>query len=99
MNATLIPPLCLTALLAVCASMSTDVEPILDRAANGLFQSDPAAFRSLALDQSQLDHQTMAAATTGGGIGGMLGEADGDGDVRETITLNCLRGRGHAVVS
>lgn len=121
MKPILIAPLCLTALLGACADMGTDVTPILDGAPNAHFQSDLAACRSLARSQSQLDHDTMAAAAMGAGLGGVLGEVDKDGDAlggavvgalagaaagaadasdtRKTIVLNCLRGRGHAVVN
>jgi uncharacterized protein YcfJ len=121
MKPILIAPLCLTALLAACAGMGTDVDPILDGAPSVSFQSDVAACRDLARSQSQLDRETMAAAAIGAGIGGLLGEIDDDADAlggavvgtlagaaagasaasdtRESIVLNCLRGRGHAVVN
>jgi uncharacterized protein YcfJ len=121
MKPLLIAPLCLTALLGGCAEMGTDVEPILDGTPTLQFRSDLSACRSLARSQSQLDHETMAAAALGAGIGGVLGEADDAGDAlggavagalagtamglseasetREAIVLNCLRGRGHAVVN
>jgi uncharacterized protein YcfJ len=121
MKPVLIAPLCLTALLAGCAEMGTDVDPILDGPQTVQFQSDLSACRSLARSQSQLEHETMAAAAIGAGIGGMLGGIDDAGDAlggavagalagaaagvseaadtRETIVLNCLRGRGHAVVN
>ena len=121
MKQMLIAPFCLTALLGACAEMGADVEPILDGAPTAQFQSDLSACRSLARNQSQLDHETMAAAALGAGIGGVLGRIDEAGDAlggavagglagaaagmsdasdtRETIVLNCLRGRGHAVVN
>ncbi len=121
MKPMLIAPLCLTALLGACAKMGADVDPILDGPPNAQFQSDLAACRSLARNQSQLDHETMAAAVIGAGIGGVLGEVDSEGDAlggavagalagtamgmseagdtRKAIVLNCLRGRGHAVVN
>ncbi|WP_231592768.1 glycine zipper family protein [Pelagovum pacificum] len=117
----MIAPLCLTALLGACAEMGTDVDPILDGPPTMQFQSDLSACRNLARSQSQLNHETMAAAAMGAGIGGILGEVDDEGDAlggavagalagtamglseasdtRETIVLNCLRGRGHAVVN
>jgi uncharacterized protein YcfJ len=101
--------------------MGADVDPVLDGAPRAQFQSDLTSCRSLARSQSQLDHETMAAAAIGAGIGGVLGEVDDDGnalggavagalagtamgaaeasDARETIVLNCLRGRGHRVVN
>lgn len=113
--------LCLTALLGACTEMGTDVTPVLDGPETAQFQSDLSACRALARSQSQLSHETMAAAAIGAGIGGVLGEVDDDGDAlggavvgalagaaagvseasdtRETIVLNCLRGRGHAVVN
>jgi len=116
-----IAPLCLIVLLGACAELGTDVDPILDGPETAQFQSDLAACRQLARNQSQLDQEMMAAAAIGAGIGGALGAADdaGDalggavvgalagaaagafeaGDKRETIVLNCLRGRGHAVVN
>lgn len=120
MKPMLIAPVALTALLGACAEMGANVDPILDGQPTAQFQSDLAACRSLARNQSQLDHETMAAAVIGAGIGGVLGEADeGDAlggavtgalagaamgaseasDTRETIVLNCLRGRGHRVVN
>ena len=121
MKPMLIAPVALIALLGACADMGADVDPILDGQPTAQFQSDLAACRSLARNQSQLDHETMAAAVLGAGIGGVLGEVDDDGDAlggavagalagaamglseasdtRETIVLNCLRGRGHAVVN
>lgn len=121
MKSMLITPLVLTALLGACAGMGTDVDPVLDGQPNAQFQSDLSACRSLARNQSQLNHETMAAAAIGAGIGGLLGELDSDGDAlggavagalagtalgvseasetRETIVLNCLRGRGHRVVN
>ncbi|SDE15122.1 glycine zipper family protein [Limimaricola pyoseonensis] len=121
MKPVLIAPICLTAVLAACADMGAGVDPILDGAPRAQFQSDLAACRSLARSQSQLDHETMAAAVIGAGIGGVLGEVDEEGDAlggaiigalagaaagaseasdtREDIVLNCLRGRGHAVVN
>ncbi|MCP1167694.1 glycine zipper family protein [Limimaricola litoreus] len=121
MKPMLIAPICMTALLAACADMSADVDPILDGAPRAQFQSDLAACRHLARSQSQLDHDTMAAAVIGAGIGGVLGKVDEEGDAlggavvgalagaaasaseasdtREDIVLNCLRGRGHAVVN
>ena len=121
MKPKLIAPLCLTALLGACAEMGTNVDPILDGPPTAQFQSDLDACRGLARNQSQLDHETMAAAAIGAGIGGVLGEVDNDGDAlggavagalagaaigaseasdtRKTIVLNCLRGRGHAVVN
>ncbi|SFR01449.1 glycine zipper family protein [Poseidonocella sedimentorum] len=120
MKSILLTPLALTALLGACAEMGTDVDPILDGAPNARFESDLAACRDLARNQSQLDHETMASAALGAGIGGLLGKVDEDGDAlggavvgalagaaagvsnasdaREEIVLNCLRGRGHAVV-
>ena len=120
MKPMLIAPLILTAALAGCADMGANVDPILDGAPNAQFQGDLAECRSLARRQSQLNHETMAAAVLGAGIGGVLGEVDdgdalggavvgaltgaaagasGASDTRETIVLNCLRGRGHAVVN
>jgi len=120
MKPMLIAPVALTALLGACADMGADVDPILDGQPTAQFQSDLAACRSLARNQSQLDHETIAAAVIGAGIGGVLGEIDeGDAlggavtgalagaamgaseasDTRETIVLNCLRGRGHRVVN
>lgn len=121
MKPMLIAPLCLAALLGACTEMGTDVTPVLDGQPTAQFQSDLAACRSLARSQSQLGHETMAAAALGAGIGGVLGEVDEDGDAwggavagalagaamgvseasdtRETIVLNCLRGRGHRVVN
>lgn len=121
MKPLLITPLILTSLLGACAQMGTDVSPVLDGAPNAQFQSDLAECRAIARNQSQLDHETMAAAVIGAGIGGILGEADDEGDAlggalagalagaamgvseasetRETIVLNCLRGRGHAVLN
>lgn len=121
MKPMLIAPLGLTALLGACAEMGADAEPILDGAPTAQFDSDLAACRSLARNQSQLNRDTMAAAVLGAGIGGVLGEVDNDGaalggavmgalagaaaglseasDTREAVVLNCLRGRGHAVVN
>jgi hypothetical protein len=121
MKPMLILPLCLTAALGACADMGTDVDPILDGPPGPQFQGDLTSCRSLARSQSQLDHETMAAAVIGAGLGGMLGEADDAGDAlgwamagaltgaalgvseasdtRKDIVLNCLRGRGHAVVN
>lgn len=121
MKPMLIAPACLTALLGACADMGADVDPILDGPPSAKFQSDVAACRNLARSQSQLDHDTMATAAIGAGIGGLLGAADDEGDAlggavvgalagvatgaseasdtREAIVLNCLRGRGHAVVN
>ena len=121
MKPMLITSLCLTTLLGACAGMGSDVDPVLDGAPTARYQSDLAACRSLARNQSQLNHDTMMAAAIGAGIGGLLGEADDGGDAlggavvgalagaaagasdasdtRETIVLNCLRGRGHAVVN
>lgn len=121
MKSMLIPPLCLTTFLGACADMGADVDPILDGAPTAQFQSDLTSCRSLARSQSQLDHETMAAAAIGAGVGGLLGEAEDAGDAlgwvmvgaltgaavgaseasdtREDIVLNCLRGRGHAVVN
>ncbi|KUF10810.1 glycine zipper family protein [Pseudoponticoccus marisrubri] len=121
MKPMLMTPLALAALLGACAHSGADVNPILDGAPTAQFQSDLAACRGLARNQSQLDRQTMAAAALGAGIGGVLGEVDDEGDAlegavvgalagaaagaseasetRKTIVLNCLRGRGHAVVN
>ena len=121
MKPLLIPSLCHALVLGACADLGTDVDPILDGAPTAQFQSDLAACRTLARSQSQLDHETMAAAVLGAGIGGILGEVDDDGDAlggavagalagaamglsdssdtHKTIVLNCLRGRGHAVVN
>ncbi|SPJ26121.1 glycine zipper family protein [Palleronia abyssalis] len=121
MKPMLIAPVALTALLGACADMGANVDPILDGQPTAQFQSELSACRSLARNQSQLDHETMAAAAMGAGIGGILGKVDDEGnalggaaigalagaaagaseasDTRETIVLNCLRGRGHAVVN
>ncbi|SLN72091.1 glycine zipper family protein [Roseisalinus antarcticus] len=121
MKPILIAPAAMTALLGACADMGTKVDPILDGQPTAQFHSDLSACRSLARNQSQLDHETMAAAVLGAGLGGVLGEVDDDGDAlggavagalagaamgaseasdtREAIVLNCLRGRGHAVVN
>lgn len=72
MKPMLVAPICLTALLAACADMGADVDPILDGAPRAQFQSDLAACRSLVRSQSQLDHDTMAAAAIGAAIGGVL---------------------------
>ncbi|MBY6200557.1 hypothetical protein KUV65_04230 [Maritalea mobilis] len=120
MKPMLITPLALSILLGACADLGTNVDPILDGEPNPQFQSDLAACRTLARNQTQLDRETMASAAIGAGIGGVLGEVDDDGDAlggalagalagavaggaeaserREAIVLNCLRGRGHAVV-
>ena len=120
MKPMLIAPLALTALLGACANSGANVEPILDGSPNARYESDLAACRALARSQSQLDHETMAAAALGAGAGGVLGAIDEDGDAlggavigalagaatggtgasekRAEIVLNCLRGRGHAIV-
>lgn len=72
MRPLLIAPLCLTALLGACAETGADVEPILDGAPSPQFHSDVATCRSLARSQSQLDHEAMASAAIGAGIGGLL---------------------------
>ena len=92
MKPMLIAPLCLTALLAACADMGADVDPILDGAPRAQFQSDLAACRSLARSQSQLDHETMAAAAIGAGMGGVLGEIDDEGDALGGAVVGALAG-------
>ena len=92
MKPKLIAPLGLTVLLGACAGMGADVDPILDGAPSAQFQSDLAACRSLARNQSQLDHETMAAAVIGAGIGGLLGEADENGDALGGAVVGALAG-------
>ena len=73
MKPMLIAPLALTALLGACANSGANVEPILDGSPNARYESDLAACRALARSQSQLDHETMAAAALGAGAGGDAG--------------------------
>ena len=92
MKPILIAALGLTVLLGACAGMGADVDPILDGASTAQFQSDLAACRSLARNQSQLDQDTMAAAVIGAGIGGLLGEVDDDGDPLGGAVVGALTG-------
>lgn len=91
MKPLLIPPCCLTT-AGACADMVADVDPILDGTPTAQFQSDLKSGRSLARSQSQLDHETMAAAAIGAGIGGLLGEVNDDGDALGGAVAGALAG-------